>query len=225
MITEHRFSPLEIRGEGDGLHGVVMRYGTVAELGGFKERFEPGAFGDVAAADVVCNVQHDRGRPFARTGPGGGLALADSPSELRATLRGYPDTREAADAIALVAGGVLRGFSIEFQVPDGGDRFEGTLRTVSRAELVGLAVVDKPAFAASVAKVAERAAVQGVREERGAVMLAAMIESALARAPNRDALLAALASTLDVPIGNLKAAAEPDVGGLRGEDLPAWLLS
>ena len=57
----------------------------------FRERFESGAFGDLATADVLLNAQHQRAVPLARTG-GGGLVLLDTLMELRidATL---PETR------------------------------------------------------------------------------------------------------------------------------------
>ena len=52
--------------------------------------------------------------------------------------------------LTLIRAGVLRGLSVEFAIPDGGDRFradaEGPIRTVSRAGLLAVAVVDKPAY-------------------------------------------------------------------------------
>ena len=221
-MIERRFTELRAAdGDCPEVTGILMRYGAVAKLPGFRERFLPGAFGPVGDIDAICNLQHERSRPVARTG-GGGLILEDSPVEIRAVLRGYAKTGDSTDMVSLIRAKVLTGLSVEFTVLPGGDTFAGNLRTVKRATLSAVAVVDRAAYdASSVLEVAKRA----VGEERGAVMLAAMIESALFRAPNRDALLAALASILDVPLGNLQAAAEPDVGGLRGEDLPAWLLS
>lgn len=141
--TERRTVELRADPEGRRLSGVAVRYGDVAP--GFEERFEPGAFGDVDRADVVLNVQHDRGRPLARTG-GGGLSLEDAGDALRmaATL---PVTREADDTLALVRAGVLRGLSVEFRPLQ--ERSEGGVRIVERAALSGLAVVDRPAYPAS----------------------------------------------------------------------------
>ena len=86
------------KGGGRTLSGTAIRYGDVARLPWGQERFEPGAFDDVAGADVILNVAHDRGRPIARTG-GGGLVLADSADAL--TIRAdLPATREADDALA-----------------------------------------------------------------------------------------------------------------------------
>ena len=105
---------VEFRYDGDRtISGVAMRYGDVAELPwGDKERFEPGAFGNVGSSDVILNFQHDRKRPLARTG-GSGLTLDDSSQELRLTAK-LPDTREANDAIELVKQNIVRGFSVEF---------------------------------------------------------------------------------------------------------------
>ena len=64
---ETRFAQqLEFRA-GDGpdspgtLVGTAIFYGDVAELApGLKEVFEPGAFGDLAKADVILNSMHER---------------------------------------------------------------------------------------------------------------------------------------------------------------------
>ena len=140
---ERRFS--ELRQEGRTVSGVLLRYGDTASLPWGRERFEPGAFGDVSRADVILNSSHERGRPLARTG-GGGLELIDTREALniRATL---PITQDANDTIALIRGGVLRGLSLEFKAI--AERMEGQTRIVERAELRGLAVVDRPAYSDS----------------------------------------------------------------------------
>ena len=76
-------------------HGV-MRSVSILELSRISTR-----------ADVILNVQHDRGRPIARTG-GGGLELLDNSIELgiRATI---PETRDGDDALKLVNKRILRG--------------------------------------------------------------------------------------------------------------------
>ena len=76
LTAERRFS--ELRQEGRTLSGVLLRYGDVAALPWGRERFEPGAFGDVTGADVILNTAHERARPLARTG-GGGLGAYRHP--------------------------------------------------------------------------------------------------------------------------------------------------
>ena len=81
---------------------------------------------------------------MARTGAG--LVLTDSADALRmvATL---PDTSEARDAVALVKAGVLGGLSVE--IAEVQHRMDGATRIVHSARLVGIGVVDNPAFPAS----------------------------------------------------------------------------
>ena len=61
---------VEFRYDGDRtISGVAMRYGDVAKLPwGDKERFEPGAFGNVGSKDVILNFQHDRKRHWQEQG-------------------------------------------------------------------------------------------------------------------------------------------------------------
>lgn len=141
---ERRF---EIRAEPDSnaLSGTAIRYGDVASLPWGRERFEAGAFADLASMDVILNMQHMRHRMLARTG-GSGLEFSDSQEALsfRAEM---PDTRDAQDALTLVRTGVLRGASIEFRATT--ERLEAGVIVISRAVLVGLSLVDRPAYPAS----------------------------------------------------------------------------
>ena len=139
---ERRYSPVEV--DGRNLRGVGIRYGEVARMPWGRERFEPAAFGDVSGLDVRLNVQHVRDRLIARTPQT--LQLVDGPDALRiaATL---PETREADDALALVRAGVLRGLSLEFRA--GHAPIIDGVRTVKRAGLVGLGLVDTPAYGGS----------------------------------------------------------------------------
>ena len=141
--TRYRYAPLTLRQDGETrlLEGTLIAYGEVAP--GYGERIEPGAFGaDVGALDVLLNIQHDRARPLTRTGAG--LTLTDSPEALtvRADLPQHP---EADNALALVRAGVLRGLSAEYFVRDARMSPEG-VEVVTAADLVGLAVVDRPAY-------------------------------------------------------------------------------
>ena len=144
MNTEFRH--FEVMADGRQLTGIAVKYGDVARLPWGRERIEAGAFGEVDAVDVVMNVQHDRGRPLARTG-GGGLVLTDAMDALtiNATL---PETREANDTLALIQAGILRGLSVEMLAS--GEHRQGNTRVITRARLVGVAVVDSPAYPQSV---------------------------------------------------------------------------
>lgn len=125
--------------EGSTLKGTVVRYGDIATLPFGRERISPGAFAPIQ--DVILNRQHQRDKPLARTD--GGLVLRDSPAslELEATL---PDTTEALDALKLVRSNVLRGFSVEFVALQ--ERLDNDVVVVERGRLVGIGLVDSPAY-------------------------------------------------------------------------------
>ena len=151
--VEFRFTGVRL--EGRTLEGVAMSYSDVATLpGGAQERFEPGSFEDVEQVDCVLNVQHDRGRPLARS-LGGGLVLSDSPTQLsiKATL---PETRESNDVIELVKGKVLRGLSVGFIALQ--ERFESGVRVIERAALRSIAVCDSGAYPSATVSAREETA-------------------------------------------------------------------
>ena len=141
--VERRF---EIRSDGNTLSGVAIRYGDTADIGGFYERFLPGACGDLSGKDIILNRQHRRDIALSRTGAG--LTFADSETELsfRAEL---VNTSEASDVLELVRSRVMRGCSLEFhplservlKAADGKPLVE-----IVKAEVVGLAVVDRAAY-------------------------------------------------------------------------------
>lgn len=138
---EVRYAELRVDDAGV-LSGVVMPYGSVARIGSFEERFEPGS---LEYRDVIANLQHDRTKPVVRTGAG--LQLADSPTELRAVMT-LPDTAPAREARELVDAKIVRGLSVEFLAIK--ERWEGNLRIIQRAQLMGFALVDRPAYPDSV---------------------------------------------------------------------------
>ena len=129
-------------GSGRVLRGTVIPYNAPSEIAGaFREEFKPGSI--TVHGDPVINVQHRRDRMLARAGRG--LTLTDGPEALRAELT-LPNTREGDDVLELVHNEVLTGFSAEFRVSVGGETFDAAtrLRTITKATLFGLAVVDTP---------------------------------------------------------------------------------
>ena len=148
-MIEYRFAPIEYRAESGTVEGVAVNYTDTAKIPGpsglVMESIRAGAFGRVG--DVVANIQHDRKRPLARTG-GGGLDLSDGPERMTARLS-LPDTTDGRDARILLDRGVLRGLSVEMIVND--EDYTGRERIINRAELKGLALVDRPAYRLSTA--------------------------------------------------------------------------
>ena len=141
--TEYRFSafPATPSGKAGNLSGVIVPYDTIANMGSFRERFEPGSI--ERGESILLNQQHDRRIPLARTGAG--LTLTDTPEALRCEVV-LPDTRLAREARELVEAGILTGFSIEMIVT--GQRWEGDLRIIKRARMFGCSLVDTPAYGA-----------------------------------------------------------------------------
>ena len=142
---------LDDKREAPKLSGTLIKYGDRANMGSFVEQIEPGAFSPVEELDAGINVQHQRDKPLART-QGGGLVLIDSPEELKAEFD-LPDTQNGHDAAELINRGVLRGLSVEMSVPPDGQtwRMENgvSLRTIHKAKLHGLGIVDSPAYVGS----------------------------------------------------------------------------
>ena len=144
MEPERRF--FEFRQTGRTLTGIALPYRTTIILPWGRERFLPGAFGDVQGLDVLLTAHHLRSRPIARTG-GGGLLLEDSETELRIKAD-IPESRDGDDVLLLIKNRILRGLSIEF-VPTTEGLVDG-VREITLATLHNISVVDRPAYPESV---------------------------------------------------------------------------
>lgn len=126
-MLETRLS--ECRLDGGTLSGVLLPYGEVSAE--FRERFVPGAFGDVGAT-VPINLQHDRA---VQIGDG---ELSDGPDALRVSLEVPMAYR------SLVKRGALNGFSVEFESVR--ESRESGVRVIESAILRGAALVDRGAY-------------------------------------------------------------------------------
>lgn len=141
--VELRF--VEVRAEhGRVITGTAVPYGEAARMPWGEELIEAGAFGDVRAADLILNMMHDRSVPLARS------SSPLAPLTVESTVAGLSfraelvATRQGDDALAMVRSGLLRGASVEFRAER--DAWEGDLRRVQRATLVGIALADRPAY-------------------------------------------------------------------------------
>jgi len=141
MEAERRF--VEFRATDDGIiTGTAVRYGDVARIGDFSERFEAGS---LRYDDVMVNLMHRREAPVARTGAG--LTLSNTATALEARIE-LPDTSYAREARELVSARILRGMSVEFRAIK--DRWEDRNRIIEDAALVAIGLVDVPAYPDSV---------------------------------------------------------------------------
>ncbi len=154
MIEQRFITGLEVRRDDAGamISGVALRYGSLADLGGFHERFRPGAL-RWDPDGVLANIQHDRKRLIGRSGSN--LILTHTDRELRAELKPL-DTQDGRDALAMAEARLLRGWSIEFEAVKEHLDDHARIRTISEARLRGLGLVDRPAFKDSLASVQKR---------------------------------------------------------------------
>lgn len=116
------------------LAGVAIDYRDMSPS--HRERFEPGALAPVPDS-VPLNLMHDGATPA------GDAYLVDGPErlEFRAAVR--PDSAAAK----LVAQGLCSCASIEFRAIE--ERREDGLRVVTRASLLGIALVAAPSYPSS----------------------------------------------------------------------------
>ena len=157
MEIERATGPLEVRAEGRTLSGPAIRYGDVSPS--HREAFAPGS---IALDDRTrwldldhIGIRAGDGRTpnvIAWTG-GGGLELRDTPEALtvRAELAAIPS---ADKALAGVASGKYRGFSVEFRPVQ--TRKEGGIRVIERADMIGLALVGEPSYTQSRVEIRQR---------------------------------------------------------------------
>ena len=138
MEAEFRFAPFAVAGR--TLTGRAVVYGDVAPQ--FRERFEPGAFGELPA--IPLNLQHDRSLVILEPGA---FDLVDGPAALHVRA----ELHERSAAIALVKRRVLKGFSVEFNSIE--QRMDRGIRVIEKAELTGIALVDRGAYPMSTAEV------------------------------------------------------------------------
>ena len=134
----------ERRGPGI-LRGVLLTYEERAS--DRPERFEQGAL-EWPTDGVVLREMHDRRQPLTRFVPetDGKRVL------LKAVL---PDTQRARDAAALVRNKTYRGLSVEF-FPET-ETYQGELRIIRKARLVGAGLVDNPAYSGSQVNIRNKA--------------------------------------------------------------------
>ena len=144
MQTEYRFFEMRADADTRTVSGTAIKYSDVADVGGlFRERIEPGAL-RFNPAGTMLNLQHRREKPLARTG-GGGMELKNSTTSLEVSAK-LVATRDADDALTLIRSQVLRGLSVEMHVKKDSWNRDYTERSISDAVLVGIGIVDFPAY-------------------------------------------------------------------------------
>lgn len=144
------------------LVGEGVPYGREsADMGGWREMFEPGAFSESAAEDDIRVIwQHDPGCVFGRTKVGTARVWEEGES-VRYSAK-PPDAQWARDALESIRRGDVDQSSFAFRVAKDGYRWvrrDGyDLRIVSRARIVELGPQTHPAYQDTSVAVQERAA-------------------------------------------------------------------
>jgi uncharacterized protein len=140
------------------LRGRALSYGKMSQdLGGFKERFAPGAFTRAlkSGADCKCLFNHNADRVLGRT-QNGTLSLVDSRDGLDFKCTLDPNQQAHRDLHAAVKRGDIDACSFAFDVDgDDGEEFDEDTddsgqrynrRTVRCAKLYDVSVVTHPAY-------------------------------------------------------------------------------
>lgn len=121
-----------------------------ADLGGFKERIQPGAFkGTITgSSDVRALVDHNPSLILGRTSSGT-LRISEDDRGLRVEID-VPDTSYGRDLLENVRTGNVKGMSFGFKVPKDGQRFskEGgqTIRDLTNIDLREVTATSIPAY-------------------------------------------------------------------------------
>jgi HK97 family phage prohead protease len=143
-MIETRTSPieLELRADGRTIAGIAMPYNSPTKVGGYVERFLPGAFADADPAQIPLTTVHDReSLPIGRA-----VRLTDTQAGLEAELR-VSETRLGDEALTLIRDGAATGLSVGFiPVEDHWDQARTIVERV-KAKLVEISLVAFPAYA------------------------------------------------------------------------------
>lgn len=174
---ERRASAVELRASGRRLEGYAAVFGSEAKIGRVRETIAPGAFAASLAGDVLALLDHDPGKVLGRT-RSQSLRLAEDAKGLHFELD-LPDTQAGADVLALATRGDLGGMSFGFQVPAGGEQWQGELRTLKRVALREISVISAwPAYPDTTVALRAMAGL-AERERRQRALILAEVDRAL----------------------------------------------
>ena len=157
---------LEKRADGRPvIQGYAVKWGSLSvDLGGFRERFERGAFDKVLnrsykKADPIALFNHDASMVLGRMSSG---TLEVSSDDKGLAYRIYPpDTQLGRDVLTLISRRDISGASFAFTVETKGEAWEPgdtkPTRVIREASgLFDISVVTNPAYPASTTSVARR---------------------------------------------------------------------
>ena len=142
-MTEIRtISGLELREDGRTLQGLVVPYGVDTRIGGYLERFAPGAFADAEVEQVPLLAAH----AHADLPIGKAIELVEEARGLVGTFL-VADSVKGQEVLALARDGVPLGLSDGFVPTEDRWNAERTHVVRVRARLAEVSVVGVPAYA------------------------------------------------------------------------------
>jgi uncharacterized protein len=147
MLKLEQRAVLELRARDRKLEGLAAPFNVATRIGDFTEIILPGAFSASlkSGRDILALADHDPKAVLART-RSGTLKLAEDSRGLAFEIS-LPDTTAARDALALAERGDLGGMSFGFLVPEGGEQWDGSRRTLTAIDLHEISVVSAwPAY-------------------------------------------------------------------------------
>ena len=139
-----------VSANGRKLTGYIAKFDSPTTIGDFTEVIRRGAFAASLAsgADILALADHDSSRVLGRT-RSGTLALAEDDTGLAFTLE-LPDTQAGRDLAALALRNDLGGCSFAFNVPNGGEHWNGNTRELRNVVLDEVSIVQsRPAYGAT----------------------------------------------------------------------------
>lgn len=139
-----------VTANGRKLTGYIAKFDNPTTIGGFTEVIRRGAFAASLAsgADILALADHDPSRVLGRT-RSGTLTLAEDDTGLAFSLE-LPDTQAGRDLAALAQRNDLGGCSFAFNVPKGGDYWNGNTRELRNVTLDEVSIVQsRPAYGAT----------------------------------------------------------------------------
>lgn len=167
---------VEVRsiGNREVLVGRIFYNSLSVDMGGFRERFMPGAFAEHLRSnpDVFAKYEHGlkgTGLPLGRT-TAGTLRLKDGPEALEFEID-PPDTTEGRDLMTSAKRRDTKGSSFGFRVPKGGERwvYESgqRIREIHKAVLTDISPTPYPVYPGNDVRVAMRSLEAWQAEEKG----------------------------------------------------------
>lgn len=134
MNIEYRSVEVRTVTEDRIISGIAVPYGQIAEIGGFKETFERGAFGDIA--DVKLFYGHNE--------PIGVVTRGEDTEEGFVIEARISETPRGNEVYTLLRDGVLNKFSVGFIPVE--DRLDEDVVVRTKATLKEVSVVPFPAY-------------------------------------------------------------------------------